>query len=129
MLILKRILCRLLSEYFLIEFDLIFSIAILPYTAYVEIQTPFFYILTIWRFIGKHTERNLSVETAITIKMVPLNAMPLKGCQINGYVRLYHSGVLIKCCTIDFCQTISIISMVSAMVRLKWIKLFNIYTL
>ena len=32
--------------------------------------------------MGQHTERNLSVETAIIMNIVPLNAIPLKGCQI-----------------------------------------------
>ena len=78
-------------------------------------------ILTIFSFIGEQIERNLSVETASVMKIVPLNDIPFKGCQMFGYVFSYHSGSagLKKCCTTDFCHIISTMSMVSAIVRLK----------
>ena len=41
-------------------------------------------ILTIFCFIGEQTERNLSVETASIMKIVPLNDIPFKGCQMIG---------------------------------------------
>ena len=41
-------------------------------------------ILTIFGFIGEQTERNLSVETASIMKIVPLNDIPFKGCQMIG---------------------------------------------
>ena len=69
--------------------------------------------------------------------MVALKEIPFNGCQINGYVLLYHSGGFIKCCTIDFCRIESRISIMSAIVKLNkkiqisyqkvWIKFSIIY--
>ena len=65
------------------------------------------------------------------MKIVPLNDIPFKGCQIVGYVFSYHSGSagLKKCCTTDFCHIISMIRTVSAIVRLKWYFMNEIFWL
>ena len=76
-------------------------------------------LLTWLRLIGWHTARNRSADTETTMNIVALKEIPFNGCQMYGYVLLYHSGGCWKCCTIDFCKTESRMSMMSAIVRLK----------
>ena len=90
-------------------------------------------LLTWLRLIGWHTARNRSADTETTMNIVALKEIPFNGCQMYGYVLLYHSGGCWKCCTIDFCKTESRMSMMSAIVRLKsnnnLLWLFIIYVL